>query len=138
MCSFEQLIFLKYVKSKTFSQNQLKLVFYFNVLNFYGLKYHKISIELYFKFFLCFYLAGFLLSTLLHLSLFKDLNFHFFFSAKVSILSAQENTPKVIFFSPFYVTFSKKSKSFPQLHWLEMEPTFEVTLFLHVSFMLVL
>ena len=84
MCGFEQLIFLKYVKSNDFFHRiNIKLVFYFNVLNFYGLKYHKISIELYLSsdaFCVSILLASFF-SLCFIFPFFKHLNFHFFFSS---------------------------------------------------------
>lgn len=66
-----------------FHRINIKLVFYFNVLNFYGLKYHKISIEL------CLSSDAFCVSILLAsffslcfiFPFFKHLNFHFFFSS---------------------------------------------------------
>ena len=122
------------MKSKTFSQNQLKLVFYFNVLNFYGLKYHKISIELYFKFFLCFYFAGFLLSTLLHLSLFQAPKLPFFFFSEGEHSFSLGEHSQSHFLQPILCHILEKIQELSLVILARNGANFEVTLFLHVSF----
>lgn len=81
MCGFEQLIFLKYVKSNDFSQNQYKIGILLQCPKFL---WSEISQNFYRAIlfiicFLCVYFAGFLLSTPLHLSLFQAPKLPFFF-----------------------------------------------------------
>lgn len=100
-----------------FHRINIKLVFYFNVLNFYGLKYQNFyRAILFIRCFLCVYFAGFFLFSLLHLSLFQAPKLPFFFQLRWAFFQLRRTLPKSFSSAHFMPQFWKKhnSKKIPQ------------------------